>query len=289
MSENAYSFTSFKCHPSEPTTEWFFCLVVMGVMFTVFFALYFYRICYFHINNPDYSYKSLISRILFAFSLLMKAVFSFLMGIGFLKQTEFSVFKYLITDLPDFVVCSALSYILYSWCQVFLYCGVSNLTNSLSYIQMAIVLYNSFTYLVFSILFCLRCVLPESSLATWHAATLFFLVIDNLLLACLFIMVLIIMKKQLHFTFSCNLGNPEHYLFTLCCFFIAILLVQTFFNLALSLTALENLTECSELKLVLTLCTECIGQLLPLGFISIVDVISLPPPEVQPAMSIFDD
>ena len=284
-----YSYSSFKCAESDPAIEWFFCMIVMGVMLAIFCVLYIYRIFFFYCHNMDYSFKSLLSRVIFALSLACKSSCCIITGFGYSRQTDFSVFKYLITDLPDLIVVSALSYILYSWCQVFLYCGASTLTNTLSKIQTTIVLYNSFIYGVFSIFFCLRCTLTESSLDNWRICTTIFLIIANIMLTYIFVMVLIIMKKQLHFTFSCNLGNPEHYLFTLCCFFIIILLFQAIFNIVIFFTLSSNASECTELNLILTLCTECIGQLLPLGFISIVDVISLPPPEAQPAASIFDD
>lgn len=283
------SYSYFKCKEIDPTAEWAFSLIIIGIIYSFFFFLYLYRICYFHIQKPEYSINSLMSRIIFSFSLLIKASFSILMGIGFKAKINFYVFKYLVTDLPDYIVCSAITYMLYSWSQVFLYSGMLNLTNSLSIIQSGIVGYNAFIYTVFSIFLLLRCALAESYLDTWYFYTRIFIVVINILLVGLFVMVLIIMKKQLHFTFSCNLGNPEHYLFMLCLFFIAILTTQSGFNITLCLDKYINLTECSEIRLILKLCTECIGKVLPLGFITIVDVISLPPPEAKPALSIFDD
>lgn len=284
-----YSFTSFKCQENDPKTEWFFSLIIIGILFSFFFFLYTYRIILFSFKKREYTIKSLMSRILFAFSLLVKAIFSILIGFGFQTDIEFSVFKYLITDLPDYIVYSAITYMLYSWAQVFLYSGVLNLTNSLSIIQITIVGYNAFIYIAFSVLLLLRCTLTESSLVNWYHFTRIIIIVANVLLIGLFIMVLIIMKKQLHFNFSCNLGNPEHYLFMLCLFFITILATQSGFNITLCLSEYKNIKECSEIRLILIIFTECIGKILPLGFISIVDVFSLPPPEAKPALSIFDD
>lgn len=286
---NDFSFTTFKCQDNDPITEYSFSLITIGSLFSFFFFLYTYRIIHFRFKKREYSIKSLTSRILFAISLLLKALFSILMGFGYLKKIDFKVFKYLVTDLPDYIICSAITYMLYSWAQVFLYSGALNLTNSLSIIQIGIVVYNAFIYIAFSILLLLRCTLADSNLLKWYHFTKVFTVINNILLIGLFIMVLIIMKRQLHFNFSCNLGNPEHYLFMLCLFFITILTTQGGFNIASCINDFKHSDECSEIRLVLILFTESIGKILPLGFISIVDVFSLPPPETKPALSIFDD
>lgn len=291
MSESEYSFSYFQCQGTQPTTEWFFSMLVLGATFSIFLILYFYRLCFYRYNHPEYPITSLLSRILFVFSIAIKASFCFLIGFGFSKQIEFSVFKYLVSDFPKCIVASSITYILYSWCQVFLYGGATKHTDSLFVIEIVMVIYNSFIYGTFSILFFLRCILSESVLHKWSLSCDIFIVIIDFFLAFVFSMVLFIMKRQSDFSFSCNLGNPEHYLFVLCIFFIAVYLIQTGFDITLCISNSMKLTECSEFKLLLLLCSECFGQLLPLGFISIVDVISLPPPppELPQNISLFCD
>lgn len=151
------------------------------------------------------------------------------------------------------------------------------------------VIFNSVTLLGFSVLFLLRCSLPEQLLDWWHLAETSCELLRRILLVLMFIAVLYLMKRRMGLVFKCGLGNPEHYIFTLCSVIIGLQLVQIFFDVLLVIYG-EN-EECSEMRLVLTVLFECIGDAVPIGFISIVDVIQIPVRDEIPmvAASIFDD
>lgn len=284
-----FSFSFFHCGPSDPKSEWFLCLLIIGSLYIGFFCCYLGRLISVKIHDFNATFKALFPRIFFCFALLLKAAALICEAFGFEKGTKFSVFKYCISDLPDYILATALTGILYSWCIVFSKYGMVNTSIFISELKILNVIFNSVTLMGFCVLFLLRCCLPVQLLDGWHLAETVFELFRRVLLALMFIFVLYLMRKHMGLVFKCGLGNPEHYIFTLCSVVIGLQIVQIFFDLLLALYG-EN-EECSEMRLVLTVLFECIGDAVPLGFIAVVDVIQLPIRNEVPmiAATIFDD
>lgn len=284
-----FSFSFFSCGPSDPNSEWFLCLLLIGLLYVCFFVLYSGRLISVKLKNFNATLSALSPRIFFSITLLVKAGAMICQAFGFENGTRFSVFKFVITDLPDYLLASALTAVLYSWCVVFSKYGMVNTSVFNFELKTLSVIFNSFTLLGFFVLFLLRCSLPERLLSGWHLAETSFELLRRILLVIMFIVVLHLMKKRMGLAFKCGLGNPEHYIFTLCTIVIGLQLVQIFFDLLLAIYG-DN-QECSEMRLVLTVLFECIGDAVPLGFISIVDVIQFPIRDEIPMLTatIFDD
>jgi hypothetical protein len=77
-------------------------------------------------------------------------------------------------------------------------------------------------------------------------------------------------------TYRCDLGNRDHYLFTLCSLIISLELLEMVIRIVMFRNSTLNENECNETNLLLTVLLVALGELAPLGFVAMTDVISLP-------------
>lgn len=273
---NSYSFSTFYCTPSEPQFEWFFALLVTSIGFFFFFAIYFYRIIFFHKARPELPWFALATRIFFAFSLLIKGVFLCVEAFGYNYQWYFSVFKYAITDLPNYVICAAYAVLLYSWCKVLSSSSLKDAYQFFKKVRIALVLFTSFIFFTFACLLGARSFLFDESLKSWYIVEVVSSIFRELFLALLFIYVLYVLNHSMNFQFSLGLGNPQHYIFTICMVIIIVQIIGIGILSAIFGCYTSGINECSETRLVLVLFYECLKHLLPLGFLTIVDVFTIP-------------
>ena len=284
-----YSFSSFACGPSEPRHEWFSPLILISVIFLLLFCLYGVRLVHFRRVSSGLPFSRVFPRFVFCVSLLVKSGLFACQAFGFRDELNFSVFKYVITDLPDYLTASGLTGVLYSWCSMFAIYGLKSGAGLLFSVRVVIAVFNAIAWLGFMILFLLRCVLERRSLNRWHLMETIYEVVMRGGLTFVFVWVLIVLKREMHLKFRCGLGNLEYYIFTLCFIVIVLQVVQCLFDGVLAFDTMNN--ECSEMRLILTILFESFADVVPLGFISVVDVVSVPPLEEHPivASSVFDD
>jgi hypothetical protein len=289
-----HDYARFCCHSDDPRPQWVFCLCVAAVLFAGCFICYLFRIggALRRAHFPFPGFAALSSRFIFAAALLLKATSLSLMAHGFNKQLDYSVFKYPITDLADYILASSLTYLMFSWCQSFVRRTMRKADRFLWGFRVALYLYNGLFLFGFSLLFCLRCVFsPDDGLPNWHFAKSLMSILRSGALICFFIGVLFAMKLQMEMSCSCGLGNPEHYLFTLCSLIMGLELLEMIIRVVIARNSTLDQNECNETNLLLSVLLVAIGQLAPLGFVAMTDVIALPTVEPSPGAdngTIFD-
>jgi hypothetical protein len=293
--ESQHDYSRFCCHSEDPQLQWVFCLCVTAVLFGGCFIFYLCRVASAIRRMPDCSscLSALASRLIFAAALLIKSLSLSLMAYGFKSTLDYSVFKYLITDLADYILASSLTYLMFSWCQSFVRSSMRKSDRFLWGFRVALYLYNGVFLFGFSLLFCLRCVLsPEEGLPNWHFVKSLMSILRSALLIFFFIGVLLAMKLQMEMSFSCGLGNPEHYLFTLCSLIICLELLEMIIRVVIVRNSTLDENECNETNLLLTVLLVALGQLGPIGFVAMTDVIRVPNLERSRAVeggTIFDE
>ena len=72
-----------------------------------------------------------------------------------------------------------------------------------------------------------------------------------------------------------DLGNPDHYIMTMSILMIFVTTIDIIGRTALA-SWRPTMTECSELGMLINLCYEAVGELLPFGFLSVVDIFTPP-------------
>jgi hypothetical protein len=293
---NEHDYGRFCCNSDDPRLQWVFCLVVTAVLFGGCFIIYLCRLASAirRMPIPSSCLSALASRLIFASALLIKSVSLSLMAHGFSDPPpDYSVFKYLVTDLADYILASSLTYLMFSWCQSFVRSSMRKSDRFLWGFRVALYLYNGIFLFGFSLLFCLRSVFsPEEGLPNWHFAKSVMSILRSALLILFFIGVLFAMKLQMEMSCSCGLGNPEHYLFTLCSLIIGLELLEMVIRVVIVLTSKLDENECNETNLLLTVLLVALGQLAPIGFVAMTDVISVPTFERSPVAengTIFDE
>lgn len=277
----------YYCSTSDPRDEWGFCLYVLGVMYILFSIIYFSRILQFLYKNSFYSICSLLPQVIFAISFLVNGSLNIIRANSYKHQIFLGVFKFLISDLSKYITDSSLSLILYSWCFNGSYCYIDN-SKIFKKIKSYVTFFNIIIFFMLGVLLCIRSLTDDSTLLKiWSIAKSMMSVLCDLLLCVLYFLVLRIMKKNVGFGFTCDFGKPIHYFYQISCFVMIFKVIQIFCNI--SFFILRNLfkSECTEKYLLYFILSECLNGLLPSGFISVVDVISLPPPnKIMNALSL---
>ena len=266
---------NFACTDSDPNEEWFFCYILISLGFLILFGLYLVRMLRFACANYYVSMKTVKTRIVFLMAMFVKFVTLFLQAFGYRTGMNFSVFKFLLTDFPIYFCCCGYAAILYTWLLSYSSRLKPEIAKKLKRFKILCVFYCAVSLLIFSALFCARCALSEKSLDRWSIVKSYISLFPDIGLTLVIIVAMWKLNMLVGVRGLFDLGNPDNYMMTMC----VVLVLVTFIDICGRVVLViwkGKLTECGEMKMLVSLCYESIGVLLPFGFLSVVDIFTQP-------------
>ena len=265
----------FVCTASDPNEEWFFCDVIISIGFFALFVMYFVRMIRFAVQNYFASMTTVKTRIVFLTAMFVKSLTLLMQAFGYKSGVNFSVFKFFVTDFPIYFCCCGYAAILYTWLLSYSSRLKPEIAKKLKRLKTVVVVYSSVCLFTFLVLFCARCVLAEKKLDLWSVVKSYISLLPDVGLMCLIVVAIWKLNMLVGMRGLFDLGNPDNYMMTMCVVLVLVTLVDIVGRVVLVIWKWKT-SECGEMKMLLSLCYEAIGVLLPFGFLSVVDIFTQP-------------